>query len=164
MMRNRIPGQLQQLYVALLALALVAAAFTAHAIDPAQMPNAQLQARYQRLIHELRCVKCQNETLADSEVEIAAEIRQQIRSMLLEGKTDDQIRDYMVSRYTEFILFKPRFSARNAWLWLSPLVLLLVGVIVAARVIRARSALLPADRDPVDEDPSAPAAQGARHG
>jgi len=164
MSAERVAGSLRRLCVGLLALSLIVVALTAHAIDPATLPTPQLQARYERLIHELRCVKCQNETLADSEVEIAAEIRQQIRTMLLEGKSDDQIRDYMVSRYTEFILFKPRFSARNAWLWLSPLVLLLIGVIVAARVIRTRAALLPADSDPVDEDPSAPAAQGARHG
>ena len=149
--------------LALAPLALVLSS-RALAVDPAELADPALQARYVTLIHELRCVKCQNETLADSEVEIAAEIRQQIRTMLLEGKSAVQIRDYMVSRYTEFILFKPRFSARNAWLWLSPLVLLLIGVIVAARVIRTRAALLPADSDPVVEDPSAPAAQGARHG
>lgn len=154
----------RQLILWIFALAVLAGLNVAYPIDPAQLPTPQLQARYERLIHELRCVKCQNETLADSEVEIAAEIRQQIRTMLLQGKSDDQIRDYMVSRYTEFILFKPRFSARNAWLWLSPAVLLLLGLVVAARIVRARARLLPEDREPVEEDSAPAPAPGSRHG
>jgi len=76
--------------------------------------------------------------------------------MLLAGKSDDQIRDFMVSRYSEFILFRPRYSARNAWLWLSPIVLLLIGAAVAARIVRARAALVAADTEPVREDGGAP--------
>jgi len=122
----------------------------AHAVDPAQLPNPVLQGRYETLIHELRCVQCQDEALADSEVGIAAEIRQQIRTMLIAGKSDEQIRDYLVSRYSEFILFKPRYSLRNAWLWLLPIVLLGIGLLVAARIVRARRALLDRDSEPVE--------------
>jgi cytochrome c-type biogenesis protein CcmH len=122
----------------------------AHAVDPAQLPNPSLQARYQTLIHELRCVQCQDEALADSEVGIAAEIRQQIRTMLIEGKSDEQIRDYLVSRYSEFILFKPRYSLRNAWLWLLPIILLGIGLVVAARIVRTRRALLDQDSEQVE--------------
>jgi cytochrome c-type biogenesis protein CcmH len=143
-------------------LVLLARAMPAHAVDPAQMPTAALEARYLALTHELRCVKCQNETLADSEVEIAAELRHQIRDMLLAGKSDDEIRNYMVSRYTEFILFKPRYSARNAWLWLSPLVLLVIGALVAARIVRARAALLAQDEAPVDDEPLASEPRAAK--
>jgi cytochrome c-type biogenesis protein CcmH len=125
----------------------------ARAIDPAELSDPQLQARYIALTHELRCVKCQNEALADSDVDIAAELRREVREMLQAGKTDEQIRDYMVARYSEFILFKPRYSARNAWLWLAPVVLLALGVAIAWRVIRGRTALLPADVEPVSEDP-----------
>lgn len=115
------------------------------AIDPAQMPTPALQARYIALLHQFRCPVCQNETLADSNEDVAGEVRAQIRTMLLEGKSDAQIRDYLVSRYSEFILFKPEYSLRNAWLWLSPLVLLIVGAFVAMRIIRARSALVAED-------------------
>jgi cytochrome c-type biogenesis protein CcmH len=133
-----------------------AGALPAFAIDPVELPDPALQARYVALTHEFRCVQCQNETLADSEVDVAADLRREIRTMLLAGKSDDQIRDFMVSRYSEFILFRPRYSARNAWLWLSPIVLLLIGAAVAARIVRARAALVAADTEPVREDGGAP--------
>jgi cytochrome c-type biogenesis protein CcmH len=72
--------------------------------------------------------------------------------MLLAGKTDEEVRNYMVSRYGEFILFRPRFSARNAWLWLAPWVFLAIGAIVAFRVLRQRSALAAAEIDTADTD------------
>jgi len=135
---------------ALFVCAALCAALPVLAVDPAELRDPKLQARYMVLTHELRCVQCQNETLADSEVDVAADLRREIRNMLLEGKTDQQILDFMVSRYSEFILFKPRYSARNAWLWLSPLVLLAIGVFVGLRIVRARAALLPSDVDPVE--------------
>jgi len=135
----------------LLAILLLLATHPAHAIDPATLPNPQLQARYIKLIHEFRCVECQNESLADSEVDIAGELRREIRDMLLAGKTDAQIRDFLVSRYSEFILYRPRYSARNAWLWLLPLVLLVLGGFIAARIVRARSGLVASDQEPVED-------------
>jgi len=137
----------------LLACAAICAMRPAGAVDPSELSDPALQARYVVLTHELRCVQCQNETLADSEVDVAADLRRQIRNMLLEGKSDRQILDFMVSRYSEFILFKPRYSARNAWLWLSPVVLLLIGVVVGLRIVRGRAALLPDDREPVEGEP-----------
>ncbi|HXA93179.1 MAG TPA: cytochrome c-type biogenesis protein [Steroidobacteraceae bacterium] len=128
----------------------ICVALPAFAVDPAELSDPALQARYIVLTHELRCVQCQNETLADSEVDVAADLRRQIRNMLLEGKSDRQILDFLVSRYSEFILFKPRYSPRNAWLWLSPVVLLLIGVFVGFRIVRARAALLPSDLEPID--------------
>lgn len=143
-------GGLTLLATALIAVLLAVRAMPAQAIDSATLPNPQLQARYVALIHEFRCPVCQNETLADSGEDVAGEIRGQIRKLLLEGKTDAQIRDYLVSRYSEFILFKPEFSLRNAWLWLLPVVLLVIGIGVAARVIRARAALVD-EHDPDDQ-------------
>jgi cytochrome c-type biogenesis protein CcmH len=122
------------------------------AVDPTQMPTPELQARYLQLTHEFRCPVCQSETLADSQEQYAAEVRQQIRTMLLAGKSDDQIRDYLVSRYSEFILFKPEYSLRNAWLWLSPVALLIIGVVVALRIIRTRAALVGEDDSEADEE------------
>jgi cytochrome c-type biogenesis protein CcmH len=138
------------LFAALLAALLVVGSVPAHAIDPTQLPDPKLEARYNTLLHELRCPVCQDENLADSPADAASEMRAQIRRMLLEGETDAQIKQYFVSRYSEFILFKPEYSLRNAWLWLLPLVLLAIGIILAARIIRGRAALV--DQDTGDAD------------
>ena len=122
----------------------------AAAIDSEHLQDPALEARYQGLIHELRCVQCENSTLADSDAPIATDVRREIRGMLLAGKSDQQIRDFYVSRYSEFILFKPRWSLRNAWLWGLPAVLLAIGAVVALRIIKARAALADQDDDPVE--------------
>ncbi len=124
----------------------------AGAIDPTTLPTPELQARYVKLTHELRCLKCQNEAIADSPSEVADDLRNETRELLLAGKMDDEIRDFMVARYGEFILFKPRFSVRNLWLWFGPGVLLLVGLYVAMRIIRQRSALVAQDNEPIEDD------------
>lgn len=126
----------------------------AQGIDATRIDDPALEARYLALTHELRCMQCQNESIADSPVGLASDLRRQVRDMLVAGKTDEEVRNYMVSRYGEFILFRPRFSARNAWLWLAPLVFLAIGAIVAVRVLRRRSALVAADTDAVDVDES----------
>ena len=109
------------------------------------LPDPKLQQRYYALTHELRCMQCQNEALADSQVSLAADLRLQVRELLLAGQTDDQIRDHMAARYGDFILFRPRMNWRNAWLWSAPLVMMLIGIIVAWRVLRARSRLVDAE-------------------
>ena len=119
------------------------------AVDPATMSDPVLQARYEVLIHELRCVQCENNSLADSDASIAADLRHQIRDMLAAGKSDSEIKGYLVSRYSEFILFRPAYSWRNAWLWGLPLALLVLGVVIAVRVIRERTALVD-DEDDAD--------------
>lgn len=124
----------------------------ARAVDTTQMPTPQLQARYSALTHELRCMQCQDEALADSPVELAADMRGEVRDMLLAGKSDAEVRAYLAGRYGDFILFRPRFNVRTAWLWLAPGALLLLGAFVAARVVRRRAALLATDPDPVDEE------------
>jgi len=134
---------------ALIALLIIPAA---HGIDATRIADPALEARYLALTHELRCMQCQNESIADSPVGLASDLRRQVRDMLLAGKTDEDVRNYMVSRYGEFILFRPRFSARNAWLWLAPLVFLAIGALVAVRVLRQRSALLAAEPDSPDFD------------
>lgn len=126
----------------------------AAAVDPTQMPTPQLQARYEGLTHELRCMQCQNEAIADSPVDLAADLRRQVRDMLLAGKSDQDVREFMAARYGDFILFRPRFAPRTAWLWMAPGVLLLVGALVSWRIVRARTALVPLDNEPLDEDVS----------
>jgi len=144
-------ARLGLLAAALVGLAL-ATARPAQAIEAIEMPTPQMQARYVVLLHELRCVKCQNEALADSEVGIAVEIRRQVREMMLAGKSDEEIREFLVGRYSEFILFKPRHSWRNAWLWYGPVLLLVLGAFIWVRIVRSRAALLATDTDPVSDD------------
>ena len=131
------------------ALAVLRAAW---AVDPTELPDAALQARYVSLTHELRCMQCQNEALADSPVGLAADLRREVRDQLLAGKSDDQIRAWMSARYGDFILFRPRYSLRNAWLWGAPGALLLIGALVGWRVVRKRVTLLATDNEPLEED------------
>lgn len=133
-------------------LAVLAFGRAALAVDPTEMPTPALQQRYVALTHELRCMQCQNESLADSPVALAADLRAQVRDMLLAGKSDDEVRAWMSARYGDFILFRPRYSLRNAWLWGAPFVLLLIGVWVSFRIVRQRAGLLAGDLEPVDEE------------
>jgi cytochrome c-type biogenesis protein CcmH len=130
--------------------ALLLGSSVSYAIAPEQMPTPQLEARYLALIQGFRCMQCQDESLADSPVNLAADMRREVRDMLLAGKTDQQIRDFMVSRYGYFILFKPPFIWQTAWLWLAPGAMLLAGVIVALTVIRKRAAIAASDADDTD--------------
>ena len=136
----------------LLAGVLLLAAPLLRALDTTQLADPALQARYVTLTHELRCMQCQNESIADSPVDLAADLRKQVRDQLLAGRTDQQIRDWMSARYGDFILFRPRFGARTAWLWLAPGVLLVLGAVVAWRIVRQRTQLLASDPDSPDED------------
>lgn len=134
------------------AAVLMLLATAVEAVDPTQMPTPALQNRYLALTHELRCMQCQNESIADSPVDLAADLRRQVHDMLIAGKTDDDVRNFMVARYGEFILFRPRMSLRTAWLWLAPGVLILVGAFVAVRIVQQRSALVTQDNEPLEED------------
>jgi cytochrome c-type biogenesis protein CcmH len=124
----------------------------AYAVDPRDLGDPKLQARYGELTHELRCLQCQAESIADSTVPLAGDLRRQVAEMLQAGKSDDDVRAYMTARYGDFILFRPRLSARNLWLWGAPGLLVLIGAGVAWRIVRQRAALLPTDNEPVVED------------
>ena len=85
------------------------------------------EARFRQLTHELRCVMCQNQSLADSNAEIARDLRNEVLVLMRQGKTDAEIRDFMVARYGEFVLYKPRLGGGTLLLWFGPLVLVLAG-------------------------------------
>ncbi|HEX6637670.1 MAG TPA: cytochrome c-type biogenesis protein [Steroidobacteraceae bacterium] len=143
---------------AMLPLAMLAAwlgfAMPVVAVDIDAMPNAELQQRYDDLTHELRCMQCQNQSIADSPVGLASDLRRDVREQLLAGKTDDEIRATMVARYGNFILFRPPFNPSTAWVWLAPFLLLLVGAVVAVRIVRQRSRMVATDdSDPDSEIP-----------
>ncbi len=119
-----------------LALALGAPAF---AIDTGQaFDDPELQARYENIIGQVRCLKCQNQTIKDSNVFLAADLRREIRRLLSEGKTDQEIFDFLVERYGEFALYSPRKSGKTLVLWLAPFLLLVAGGFVGFQVIRKR--------------------------
>jgi cytochrome c-type biogenesis protein CcmH len=122
----------------------------AQAIDPVELEDPVLQERYRALSHELRCMQCQNQSIADSPVGLAGDLRREVRELLLQGKTDDEVREHLRARYGDFILFRPDFNARTAWLWLAPGLMLILGLVVAWRVIRRRAAMLPMDPSPAD--------------
>jgi cytochrome c-type biogenesis protein CcmH len=122
----------------------------AQAIDPVELEDPVLQERYRALSYELRCMQCQNQSIADSPVGLAGDLRREVRELLLQGKTDDEVREHLRARYGDFILFRPDFNARTAWLWLAPGLMLILGLVVAWRVIRRRAAMLPMDPSPAD--------------
>jgi cytochrome c-type biogenesis protein CcmH len=132
----------------------------ARAIDPVELPDPALQERYRALTHELRCMQCQNQSIADSPVGLAGDLRREVRELLAAGKTDAEIREHLAARYGDFILFRPRFTAETAWLWITPGALLLLGLVVAVRVIRGRAAL--ADIDPSEPDEVASGREAGR--
>jgi cytochrome c-type biogenesis protein CcmH len=132
----------------LFALMLVAAPI-ALAVDTGQaFDDPVLQARYEKLIGEVRCLVCQNQTIKDSNAFLAQDLRREIRRLIEEGKTDAEIGEFLVDRYGEFALYRPRMSGKTILLWLSPLLLIGVGGYVVTRVIRGRMAL------PLDDEPS----------
>jgi cytochrome c-type biogenesis protein CcmH len=134
-----------------LRLALLALLFAqgALAIDIAVLPDAAMQERYKALTHEIRCMQCMNNSIADSPVGLAADLRRDVREMIIAGKSDDDIRAYMVERYGNVILFSPPLNATTAWVWLTPLLSLLGGIVIAIVIVRRRGKL-------VDNDDEAP--------
>jgi cytochrome c-type biogenesis protein CcmH len=98
-----------------------------------------LQHRYEVINRELRCLVCQNQTIADSNATLAQDLRREVREMIAAGKTDDEIRDFMIERYGDFVLYRPRMTAQNFLLWAAPVLLLLIAAAVLVRVIRRRA-------------------------
>ncbi len=113
---------------------------------PEASDSLQATDRFRHLASELRCLVCQNQTLADSNAPLAIDLRNEVIRLMREGKTDPQIKSYLVDRYGEFVLYRPSVSARNAVLWFGPFALLLVGALVWWRLGRRRPAA-PASAD-----------------
>lgn len=112
--------------------------------DPAQ------QAAYEHLTNEVRCLVCQNQTIADSTAPLAVDLRREIRRMLEAGQSEEQIKTFLLERYGDFVLYRPRWQTNTAMLWLAPGLLLLIGAAGLWRIIGRRTALpIPAeDGDP----------------
>jgi cytochrome c-type biogenesis protein CcmH len=117
------------------------------------LPDPQLQARFEQITNELRCLVCQNQTIADSNAELAQDLRAKAREMLIAGASDDEIRNYMTDRYGDFVLYRPPLTPKTWVLWAAPVLLLFGGALAVFMVIRRRSHA--GDVPEVGEDPFA---------
>jgi cytochrome c-type biogenesis protein CcmH len=125
---------------------------TAGAIDTEDaFDDPVLQHRYENINRELRCLVCQNQTIADSNATLAQDLRREVRDMIAAGQTDAQIREFMIERYGDFVLYRPRMTAGNFLLWAAPVLLLVIGAFVLVRVVRRRA-------QETDLDPDGPEA------
>jgi cytochrome c-type biogenesis protein CcmH len=143
-----------RLLLAALALATTAGSALG-AADPTvntygEIENPALQARFEHATQDLRCLVCQNESIADSNVELASDLRRQVREMLIAGKSDDEIFKFMTDRYGEFVRFNPPLTPKTWLIWGAPFIMVVVGAIVVFRVARHR-ARLPVDDEPASE-------------
>jgi len=107
-------------------------------VELAEFKSAEEEARYKSLIAELRCPKCQNQNLLDSDAPIAADLRRKTRTLIDEGKSNQEVKAFMLDRYGDFVLYKPRFTAATAFLWVGPFVLLALVVFSLLRRIRKK--------------------------
>ncbi len=137
--------RLLTLLVAILVMSPAAAIDTGKAFE-----DPELQARYDKLISEVRCLKCQNQSIKDSNVFLASDLRREIRRLIEEGKTDTEIADFLVTRYGEFALYRPRTTGKTLILWLAPFLLVLFGGFAMYRIVRHRMSM-PLDDDTAQE-------------
>lgn len=135
----------------LLAIALLALAGLAAALDPFEFRDAEEEARFRALAHELRCVMCQNQSLADSNAMIAQDLRKQVLSLMREGRSDEEIKQFLVERYSEFVLYRTPVEPATWLLWFGPLVVLVGGAIAVVVIVRRRAAQVP-PAPPAEDD------------
>lgn len=146
--------KLSKIFILVLTLSL---AVTAHAQSaPVQEPmvfESQLQEdRFNQLTQELRCLVCQNQNLADSDAQLAHDLRAEVHEMLIAGNSDDEIKQFMVERYGDFVLYRPPVQQNTYLLWVAPMVLLFIGALILRANIKKRSTLLEASQDKTSEN------------
>ena len=124
--------------IRLFVLLLVLLAAPVQAMAPIEFRDAAEETRFRELSAELRCVMCQNQSLADSNAQIAHDLRLQVLDLMREGRSDGEIKDFLVQRYGEFVLYQPKVAASTWLLWLGPALLLLVGAGVVVAIVRKR--------------------------
>jgi len=113
--------------------------------EPMVFENKEQQDRFNELTQELRCLVCQNQNLADSDAQLAHDLRSEVHEMLQTGKSNDEIKQFMVERYGDFVLYRPPVQTNTYLLWLGPLALLLIGGFILRVNVKKRSSLLVAD-------------------
>ena len=128
----------------LLVVLLMLVSAAASALEPIKFSDDAEEARFRALSAELRCVMCQNQSLADSNAQIAHDLRVQVLTLMREGKTDGEIKDYLVARYSDFVLYSPPVRPSTWLLWFGPALILLGGAAVLVVVVRKRAGSAPA--------------------
>ena len=98
------------------------------AVNAVEFDTPQQTQRYKKLIYELRCLVCQNQNLADSDADLAVDLKNIVQQKIIEGETDDQILDFMTQRYGDFVLYRPPFKSNTLLLWLGPIAFLIIGL------------------------------------
>lgn len=122
------------------------------AIEPGDaFEDPEMQARYEKISSEVRCLVCQNQTIKDSNAFLAADLKREIRRLMEEGKTDAEVYDFLVARYGDFVLYRPRKSGKTLVLWIAPFLFIAVGGVVALRVVRNRMTMSPDDDTDSDQ-------------
>ncbi|MFM6988836.1 MAG: cytochrome c-type biogenesis protein [Arenimonas sp.] len=117
---------------------------TAAALEPVDYRSPAEEQRFKALTAELRCVMCQNQSIADSNAPIVHDLRREVLALMREGRSDDEIKQYLVERYTDFVLYEPPMRGGNWLLWIGPFLILLAGGIAVARIIRRKQPAAPA--------------------
>ena len=115
--------------------------------EPMVFENQLQEDRFKVLTQELRCLVCQNQNLADSDAQLAHDLRAEVHEMLLAGKTDDEIKQFMVERYGDFVLYRPPMQVNTYLLWLAPLGLLFIGALILRANVKKRAVLLESTPD-----------------
>jgi len=122
-----------------LLLAMLLMAQPATAIDPLPFKDRAQEVRFQNLTKQLRCLVCQNQDLADSDADLAKDLRQQVFKMMQSGKSDAEIKQFLVSRYNDFVLYDPPLKPGTWLLWFTPFALVALGAIALVRILRRRA-------------------------
>lgn len=117
------------------------------ALDPRQLSDPKQQEAYETLTSELRCLVCQNQTIADSNADLAADLRRQVQEMLEQGKSREEIIQFMTDRYGDFVLYNPPFKGKTSILWIAPAIFLLVGLVTLFIIIRRKKATASGQHD-----------------
>jgi len=109
-----------------------------------EFENAQQEALFHRLSHELRCLVCQNQAIGDSNADLAKDLRTEIYGMIMQGQSEQQIVDFMVARYGDFVLYKPPVKPLTWMLWFGPIIVFIIALVYALRLVRAQKKQAPA--------------------
>lgn len=111
---------------------------SAFALDPMPFKDRNEEIRFQEITRELRCLVCQNQNIADSNADLARDLRDEVFAMMREGKSDDEIKQFMTERYGDFVLYRPPMKKSTWLLWFGPFVLLLAGTLICVRLLRLK--------------------------
>lgn len=122
------------------------------AVEVKQFKKPEHEQRYKKLINELRCVVCQNQNIADSNAELAKDLRKQVFKMIKAGKSDDDILEFMVARYGDFVLYRPEFNSMTFLLWVGPFIIFIIGLTILVSFIRQRKTVVAAELSNEDKE------------